>query len=204
MRADFFQFLFEMRNPFANGALVHFQLCLAGTAQTHAACRTGAPTASACLTFKVCPLTGEARQVIFILCQFHLQQNAASYVPRQELKAPVAADLRAVFNAPDRREAERLLAAMVEKYRDTAPRLAAWLESDVPEGLTVFAWPAAWRKRLRTTNVLERLNEEIRRRTRVALLFPNEAALLRLASAVLIEISEDWETGKIYLAKETD
>ncbi len=137
-------------------------------------------------------------------CQFHLQQNAASYVPRQELKAPVAADLRAVFNAPDRREAERLLAAMVEKYRDTAPRLAAWLESDVPEGLTVFAWPAAWRKRLRTTNVLERLNEEIRRRTRVALLFPNEASLLRLASAVLIEISEDWETGKIYLAKETD
>lgn len=76
-------------------------------------------------------------------CQFHLQQNAASYVPRQELKAPVAADLRAVFNAPDHREAERLLAAMVEKYRDTAPRLAAWLESDVPEGLTGFAWFAA-------------------------------------------------------------
>lgn len=137
-------------------------------------------------------------------CQFHLQQNAASYVPRQELKAPVAADLRAVFAAPDRREADRLLGAMIEKYRPTAPRLAAWLETDVPEGLTVLALPAAQRKRLRTTNVLERLNEEIRRRTRVALLFPNEASLLRLASAVLIEISEDWETGKIYLAQETD
>ena len=93
---------------------------------------------------------------------------------------------------------------MIEKYRPTAPRLAAWLETDVPEGLAVFALPAAQRKRLRTTNVLERLNEEIRRRTRVALLFPNEASLLRLASAVLIEISEDWETGKIYLAQETD
>lgn len=137
-------------------------------------------------------------------CQFHLQQNAAGYVPRQELKAPVAADLRAVFQAPERREADRLLAAMVEKYRPTAPRLAAWLETDVPEGLTVFALPAAQRKRLRTTNVLERLNEEIRRRTRVALLFPNEASLLRLASAVLIEISEDWETGKIYLSQESD
>jgi len=125
-------------------------------------------------------------------CQFHLQQNAASYVPRQELKKPVAADLRAVFNAPDRREADRLLAAMIEKYRPTAPKLAAWLETDVPEGLTVFAFPAAQRIRLRTTNVLERLNEEIRRRTRVALLFPNEASLLRLASAVLIEISEEW------------
>ncbi len=137
-------------------------------------------------------------------CQFHLQQNAASYVPRQELKKPVAADLRAVFTAPDRREADRLLAAMIEKYRPTAPKLAAWLETDVPEGLTVFALPAAQRIRLRTTNVLERLNEEIRRRTRVALLFPNEASLLRLASAVLIEISEDWETGKVYLSQETD
>ena len=137
-------------------------------------------------------------------CQFHLQQNAASYVPRQELKKPVAADLRAVFTAPDRREADRLLAAMIEKYRPTAPKLAAWLETDVPEGLTVFAFPAAQRSRLRTTNVLERLNEEIRRRTRVALLFPNEASLLRLASAVLIEISEEWETGKVYLSQETD
>jgi transposase-like protein len=137
-------------------------------------------------------------------CQFHLQRNAASYVPRQELKSPVAADLRAVFQAPDRREADRLLGAMIEKYRPTAPRLAAWLETDVPEGLAVFALPAAQRKRLRTTNVLERLNEEIRRRTRVALLFPNEDSLLRLASAVLIEISEDWETGKIYLAQESD
>ena len=137
-------------------------------------------------------------------CQFHLQQNAASYVPRQELKKPVAADLRAVFTAPDRREADRLLAAMIEKYRPTAPKLAAWLETDVPEGLTVFAFPAAQRSRLRTTNVLERLNEEIRRRTRVALLFPNEASLLRLASAVLIEISEEWETGKVYLSQESD
>jgi len=137
-------------------------------------------------------------------CQFHLQQNAASHVPRQELKKPVAADLRAVFTAPDRREADRLLAAMIEKYRATAPKLAAWLETDVPEGLTVFALPAAQRVRLRTTNVLERLNEEIRRRTRVALLFPNEASLLRLASAVLIEISEEWETGKVYLSQESD
>ena len=137
-------------------------------------------------------------------CQFHLQQNAASYVPRQELKAPVAADLRTVFQASDRREADRLLGAMVEKYRPTAPRLVAWLETAVPEGLTVLTLPAAQRKRLRTTNVLERLNEEIRRRTRVALLFPNEASLLRLASAVLIEISEDWETGKIYLPQESD
>jgi transposase-like protein len=104
-----------------------------------------------------------------------------------------------VWNAPDRPAAERLLAEMVQKYQKTAPKLAAWLEENVPEGLTVFALPPAHRRRLRTTNLLERLNKEIKRRTRVATLFPNEASLLRLVSAVLIEISEDWETGKLYL-----
>ena len=62
--------------------------------------------------------------------------------------------------------------------------------------------PAAHRRRLRTTNSLERLNKEIKRRTRVATLFPNEASLLRLASAVLSEISDDWETERAYLNME--
>jgi transposase-like protein len=132
-------------------------------------------------------------------CQFHLMQNAMAYVPRQSMKSEVAQDLRRVFNADDRAEAERRLAQLVDKHRDTAPRLADWLEENVPEGLTVFAFPAAHRKRLRTTNGLERLNKEIKRRTRVATLFPNEASLLRLASAVLSEISDEWETAKIYL-----
>ncbi len=73
----------------------------------------------------------------------------------------------------------------------------------MPDGLTVFALPPAHRRRLRTSNLLERLNKEIKRRTRVATLFPNEAALLRLVSAVLMEISEEWETDKIYLRLES-
>jgi transposase-like protein len=132
-------------------------------------------------------------------CQFHLMQNAMAYVPKQSMKAQVAEDLRRVFNADDRQEAERRLAQIVQQYRDTAPKLAAWMEENIPEGLAVFAFPPAHRKRLRTTNGLERLNKEIKRRTRVATLFPNEASLLRLASAVLSEISDEWETGKIYL-----
>jgi putative transposase len=72
----------------------------------------------------------------------------------------------------------------------------------VPESLTVFDFPAAHRRRMRTSNLLERLNKEIKRRTRVAGLFPNEAALLRLVSAVLMEISEEWETEKVYLRME--
>ena len=132
-------------------------------------------------------------------CQFHLQQNAGHYVPRVSMRAGVAADLRAIFEAPDRSEADRLLEIAVRKYEKTAPKLAAWMTANVPEALTVFAFPAAHRRRLRTSNLLERLNKEIKRRTRVATLFPNEAALLRLVSAVLMEISEEWETDKIYL-----
>jgi putative transposase len=132
-------------------------------------------------------------------CQFHLMQNAMHYVPKLEQRREVAAELRSVFNAADRREAEERLAKLVTKYQKPAPKLSAWLEANVPEGLTVLSLPEEHRRRLRTTNGLERLNKEIKRRTRVATLFPNEASLLRLVSAVLMEISEDWETGKTYL-----
>jgi transposase-like protein len=133
-------------------------------------------------------------------CQFHLQQNAQAYVPRQELKAEVAADIRAIFTAPSRTDAEALLVRTVQKYAKTASKLATWLETAIPEGLTVFALPANHRTRLRTVNALERLNQEIRRRTRVVGIFPNEASCLRLVSALAMETSDEWEAGKIYLA----
>jgi transposase-like protein len=150
-----------------------------------------------------------ARQAVFPgvpwqRCQFHLQQNAAAYVPKIEMRSEVAADLRSVYNASDRGEAERLWKLAVEKYRQYAPRLADWIETNVPQGLTVFTRPAAHRRRLRTTNMLERLNKEIHRRTRVATLFPNEASLLRLASAVLVEVDQEWQTGICYLNTQTD
>jgi transposase-like protein len=118
------------------------------------------------------------------------------------MRTEVAADLRAIFDSPDRAEAHRHLELAVRKYEKTAPKLAVWMMQNVPEGLTVFAFPPAHRRRLRTSNLLERLHQEIKRRTRVATLFHNEAALLRLVSAVLMEISEEWETGKIYLRME--
>jgi putative transposase len=68
----------------------------------------------------------------------------------------------------------------------------------VPESFTVFAFPVSHRRRLRTSNIMERISKEIKRRTRVATLFPNEAALLRLVSAILMEISEEWEAEKTY------
>lgn len=137
-------------------------------------------------------------------CQFHLQQNAQAYVPRRALKSEVAADIRAVFNARHRQEAEELLASAVQKYAETASDLADWMEENIPEGLTVFSFPEKHRLRLRTTNGLERLNREIRRRTRVAVLFPNTASCLRLVTAIVMEISEEWQTGRIYLRLDND
>lgn len=137
-------------------------------------------------------------------CQFHLQQNAQSYVPRQSLKRAVADDIRAVFNATDHVEALRLIACCAKRYDDSAPRLAAWMRGNLHEGLTVFTLPAQHRRRLRTSNVMERCNQEIRRRTRVACVFPNEASCLRLVSAILIEIADEWQTTKTYLTMDTN
>lgn len=78
------------------------------------------------------------------------------------------------------------------------------MEQNIPAGLTVFTRPAAHRRRLRTTNLIERLNKEIHRRTRVATLFPNEASLLRLVSAVLVEVDQEWQTSIRYLNPETN
>lgn len=128
-------------------------------------------------------------------CQFHLQQNAGAYVPKMAMRGAVAADIRAIFTAPDQDEAEHLLGKFLKRYQKTAPQLVGWAEEALPEGFTVFALPASHRRKLRTTNLIERLNEEIRRRTRVARLFPNEAACLRLVSAILMEISEDWQSA---------
>jgi transposase-like protein len=114
----------------------------------------------------------------------------------------VAADIRAIFNAPDRTQAEAQLGKMVEKYAQKASRLADWLEGNIPEGLTFFSFPEDHWRRIRTVNSLERLCLEIRQRTRVAGIFPNEASCSRLVSAVLMEMSETWETGKIYLSFE--
>lgn len=132
-------------------------------------------------------------------CQFHLQQNAQAYVPKQDLKEPVAAAIRAIFNSESLPIARDKLAALVAQYSASAPKLASWMEANLPEGFTVFSFPEPIRKRLRTSNLCESINKQIRRRTRVAAIFPNEDSCLRLVSAILMEISDDWESSKAYL-----
>ncbi len=132
-------------------------------------------------------------------CQFHLQRNAQAYVPKKTMLKQVSDDIADIFAAPSSELAQVRLKYYVQKYAESAPKLSEWMEENLPEGLTVFELPQKHRKRMRTTNPLERLHEEINRRTRVARLFPNEASLLRLVSAIEMEISEDWVAGKRYL-----
>ena len=150
-----------------------------------------------------------AREAIFPTvkwqrCQFHLQQNAGHHVSRKEMRGELAHDIRTVFNAPDHEEAKRYLKKAVEKYQEKMPALSQWLEENVPESLTVFAVPAKHRKRLRTSNMAERQMKEIKRRTKVAMIFPNKEALNRVVAAILMETDENWATGKQYLDMEAD
>lgn len=136
-------------------------------------------------------------------CQFHLMQNAMHYVPKLDMRKEVAADLKVILDAPSRVRAQETLQATITKYQKSAPKLSTWLEENFVEGFTIFELPADHRRRLRTSNLLERINREVKRRTRVATLFPGEESLLRLVTAVLAEIDEEWATAKTYLTMET-
>ena len=148
---------------------------------------------------------GSARRAVFgsvpwQRCQFHLQQNAGAYLPKQSMRLEVAAEIRSIFNATNKTRAEEMLKEAIEKYEKSAPRLSTWLENNLSEGFSVFDFPLEHRRSIRTSNSLERINKEIRRRTRVVGVFPNEASCVRLVSALLMEISEEWQIGKHYCA----
>jgi transposase-like protein len=135
--------------------------------------------------------------VLWQRCQFHLQQNALSYVPKLTLRPKVAAELREILQAQSLGQANAQLDLMVSKYRKSAPELSAWLEKNVPESLAVFSLPKEHRTRLRTSNAAERLSQEIKRRTRIVRVFPHTKSLLRLVSALLLDISDDWESSPV-------
>ena len=132
-------------------------------------------------------------------CQFHLAQNAQSYAPKKSMREEIAQVMREIFNCPNIEMARDMVKRTVEKYQKKAPEFAKWLEGNIEEGLTVYQFPQEHRKKIRTSNGIERLNREIKRRTRVAVLFPNKASALRLVTGVIIEIHEEWVTGKQYL-----
>jgi transposase-like protein len=139
-------------------------------------------------------------------CQFHLAQNAIHHAPNLAIKKAIGKELRQVWNARDGKAAEAELHQLVAAYREPAPKLAAWLETAIPEGLAVFALPESHQKRMRTSNPMERaIQQEIKRRTVKVRVFPNEASLERLVTAILVEIDEKWATNdKPYISWKTE
>jgi putative transposase len=130
-------------------------------------------------------------------CQFHLAQNAIHHAPNQAVRKAIGEELRAVWDAPSLASAEEELKRLVAKYRTPAPKLAAWLENSVPEGLAVFKLPREHWRSMRTSNPIERsIQQELKRRTRKIRVFPNEASLVRLVSAILVEIDEQWAASQ--------
>jgi len=130
-------------------------------------------------------------------CQTHLSANIADATPKA-LQEEVHARLRPIFTAPDETTARTLLASFVADYQTRAPAAVATLEHGFDDATAVLALPAPYRVRLRTTNGVERLNEEIRRRERVIRIFPNRESVIRLVGALLMEQDEVWTTGKRY------
>jgi len=132
-------------------------------------------------------------------CQCHFQRNAYHHAPTAALREDTPKRLRAIFNAPDKDAAMRLLSSWTaELYqKNSYKEFASWLESNVPECLNVFAMPEDHRKKLRTTNPIERFNRELKRRTRVVCVFPNTESLLRLVTSVAVDTDDDWQSSRV-------
>lgn len=130
-------------------------------------------------------------------CQTHFMRNILDACPKT-LQPEIHRHVRSVLDAPDQATARVLLQTVLGTYGDRAPRAMAILEQGFEDATAVLALPEPYRKRLRTTNGLERLIEEIRRRERVIRIFPNQASAERLLGALLMEIDEAWSTGRRY------
>lgn len=132
-------------------------------------------------------------------CYFHLAQNAQSYAPSLSAKEEIGAVIRDIYNAPSKEEAKMRFKRAVDNYGGKWPKFTQWMEENCEESMSFYDYPKSHWKRIRTNNTSERLNQEIKRRTRVARLFPNSEACLRVATAIVVEIHEEWISGRKYL-----
>lgn len=115
------------------------------------------------------------------------------------MRLEIGETVREIFNSPNLEMVREIKRRAMEKYQKRAPEFAKWLEENIEEGFTIFHFPKEHWRRIRTSNGIERVNREIKRRTRVAVLFPNKDSALRLVTGVIMEIHEEWITGRQYL-----
>ena len=131
-------------------------------------------------------------------CQAHFARNITD-ICRKEYRSDLKADLKLMFNAPTLETAMKIRDEIMEKYKDICSKSMAILDSGFMDATAVYALPKEHRVRMRTSNAIERLNLEIRRRERVVCIFPNENSAERLLGSVLAEIHENWISGKRYV-----
>ena len=131
-------------------------------------------------------------------CYVHFLRNALDYVPRK-VDDDCLRELRWLYDRRDLAEARRDLAAWLAKWQATYPKLCGWVEEHIEATLTFYRLPRQHHKHLKSTNLLERLNEEIKRRTHVVRIFPNAASCLRLVRALAVEMYENWLEAHRYL-----
>src|SRR5690606_35688132 len=130
-------------------------------------------------------------------CQTHFMRNILDATPKS-LRSDVKAHVRSIFEAADVDTARTLLHQTIDQYQSQAPRAMEILDAGFDDATAVLYLPADYRKRTRTTNAVERLNGEIRRRERVIRIFPNRESVLRLIGALLMEQDEKWSIGRKY------
>lgn len=130
-------------------------------------------------------------------CQVHLMRNVLGRCSVRHRPEIIAA-VRSIFNSQDKSEARRRLDEFVGTFQKIAPKAVACMEEGFEDAMAVMSLPEKYRKRLRTTNMQERLNEEIRRRERVIRIFPNDASVLRIIGALLLEQNEKWQTQRYF------
>lgn len=128
-------------------------------------------------------------------CQTHFSKNILDATPKS-LQPEVKEELRKLYDAVDIDSARSVRDQIIYKYEDRAPRAMTLLDEAFDDVTAVLTLPFKYRKKLRTTNMVERLNQEIRRRERVIRIFPNEASVIRLMGALLIELDEKWQSGR--------
>ena len=140
-------------------------------------------------------------QAVWQRCYVHFLRNARDHLSRR-VGDDCLRELRWIYDRRDQQEARRDLAAWLEKWVSKYPKLCQWVEEQIDETLTFYRLPVAHHKHLKSTNLLERLNEEIKRRTHVVRIFPNEASCLRLIRALAVETHENWIEATRYLNME--
>lgn len=131
-------------------------------------------------------------------CYVHFLRNALDYLPRKA-DDDCLTELRWMYDRHNIEEARRDLAAWLQKWSQRYPRLCDWVEGNIEQTFTFYRLPQAHHKHLKSSNMLERLNEELKRRTHVVRIFPNGASCLRLVRALAAEIHENWIEATRYL-----